>query len=211
MLAMARPVLLAQIFEGCHVGLHTMLDIAECERRLSADFSDAKGRWQHAHSDKQFVGRPWLDGFWIASSRQLYTRNVQLFFLVRLHPTEDGTMVMCSHSAFMRPSAQLPSLLALLIGVACIVPGLYTIPDGWHALLWFLPGIAFPLAALTQNYAPFTEGARHERIAITHYLLDLLDAHQYSSIEDAPPIASLLHPEMEDQPARSGVKIVRRP
>lgn len=208
---MSRPVSLAQIFEGGHVELHSTLDVAECERRLSADFSDAKGRWQHAHTDKQFVGRPWLDGFWIASSRQMYSRNVRLFFLVRLHATEDGTTVMCSHSAFMRPSAQLPSLIALLIGLACIVPGLYTIPDGWQALLWFLPGIAFPLAALTQYYAPFTEGARRERIAITHYLLGLLDAHQYSSTDDAPAIAPLLHPEKEDRPAQSGVKIVRGP
>jgi hypothetical protein len=43
-------------FNGYPFTLHTSLPVEECRRRLAAEFSDPRGRWQHARSDGKFLG-----------------------------------------------------------------------------------------------------------------------------------------------------------
>lgn len=43
-------------FNGYPFTLHTSLPVEECRRRLTAEFSDPRGRWRHARSDGKFLG-----------------------------------------------------------------------------------------------------------------------------------------------------------
>ncbi len=46
-------------FNGYPFTLHTSLPVEECRQRLTAEFSDPRGRWRHARSDGKFLG--WQD------------------------------------------------------------------------------------------------------------------------------------------------------
>lgn len=72
---------------GYTMVLSSTVDAAECQRRLHADFSDAKGRIQHAHSDKKLTGRFMDDQFVIVYPLLAFTASVSLGLKVELKPS----------------------------------------------------------------------------------------------------------------------------
>jgi hypothetical protein len=186
-------------YTGSKFTLHTAVGADECRERLSAEFSDARGRWQHAAADSRLIGladghdflvlfshylthpHPRIDaGDSIFLSMAVRTAPILICRLRFRHGT-GGTTIAGSYGYsggerhLLRLAISLPPMIT--IGILLIVAGLVMAFEDASGLLVLLLGTV-AVCGCVAYFRQSDEKFLRERDYIARYLTRVLEAQE---------------------------------
>ncbi|HEY8598897.1 MAG TPA: hypothetical protein VIL85_10735 [Thermomicrobiales bacterium] len=177
-------------FNGYPFTLHTSLPVEECRRRLAAEFSDSRGRWQHARSDGNFLGWQEKATYLIYLSHHFdpirhslnsyrnydYSRRCTF----SLHPDASGTMLTgryaYTHGERFLISLTLGTLFGIIFGTLIAILGVVLLFQDRAAFWILLVGIALVAGCIILLRDQSDGDFPRERDQIARYLMRVLEA-----------------------------------
>ena len=176
-------------FNGYPFTLHTSLPVEECRQRLTAEFSDPRGRWQHARSDGKFLGWREKSTFLIYLSHHFDTiRHMndysRIHFsrrcTVNLHADASGTTITGSYAyaqgeRFMI-SLTLGTFFGIIFGILIAILGVILLFQDRAAFWILLVGIALVAGCIVLLRDQSDGDFPPERDQIARYLMRVLEA-----------------------------------
>jgi len=189
-------------FNGYPFTLHTSLPVEECRRRLAAEFSDPRGRWQHARADGKFFGWQEKATFLIYLSHRFdpirhmndYSRiHYSRRCTVNLHADASGT-TLTGRYAYAQGERFLigltrGTLLDVIFGTIIAILGVILLFQDRAAFWILLVGIALVAGCIVLLRDQSDGDFPPERDQIARYLMRVLEANVVSEPDKSVKVA----------------------